>query len=216
MPDRDGTAESADSVGWIESQLVAAGSPEPDKARRAREELVALAANRVRSLAHRMLAGSGRVRRWEETDDIVQNALLRLHRALAAVIPNDGQHFLRLTALQVRRELVDLARRHGRDESTAANHETNSISDTEATQRVDVVADGSHDAVERMERWSRFHEVASSLPADQREIFDMVWYLGMTQEQIAAALDSSPRTIRRRWDETKKRFTTLFTDEPPD
>ncbi len=41
------------------------------------------ACERLTRLARKMLKDFGRVRRWEETDDVVQNALLRLYRTLA-------------------------------------------------------------------------------------------------------------------------------------
>ena len=197
------------------SLLAAVASPDPATAARAREELVTLAADRMRALAHRMLAGSARVRRWEETDDVVQGALLRLHRALGAVAPNDAQHFLRLAALQVRRELIDLTRRHGHAGSMAANHDTNAAGDVSARQHVEVAADQGT-ASEQLAEWTRFHELVESLPDDERELFEMVWYLGLSQDEIAAALDCSPRTVRRRWEETKRRFTNAFAGGLPE
>jgi len=191
--------------------LAAVASADTATAAQAREELVALAADRMRALAHRMLAGTARVRRWEETDDVVQGAMLRLHRALGAVTPNDAQHFLRLAALQVRRELIDLTRRHGHAGSMAANHDTNAAGDASARQHVDVATDQGT-ASEQLAEWTRFHELVESLPDDERELFEMVWYLGLSQDEIAAALDCSPRTVRRRWDETKRRFTNAFAD----
>ena len=195
--------------------LAAVTSADTATAARAREELVTLAADRMRALAHRMLAGSARVRRWEETDDVVQGALLRLHRALGAFTPNDAQHFLRLAALQVRRELIDLTRRHGHAGSMAANHDTNAAGDASARQHVDVAADQGT-ASEQLAEWTRFHELVESLPDDERELFEMVWYLGLSQDEIAAALDCSARTVRRRWEETKRCFTNAFAGGLPE
>lgn len=195
--------------------LAAVASPDPATAARARDELIGLSAGRMRSLAHRMLAGSARVRRWEQTDDVVQGALLRLHRALGAVAPNDAQHFLRLAALQVRRELIDLTRRHGHAGSMAANHDTNVADDASARQYVEVAADQGT-ASEQLTEWTRFRELVESLPDDERELFEMVWYLGLSQDEIAAALDCSPRTVRRRWEETKHRFTNAFAGGLPE
>lgn len=195
--------------------LAAIASPDAATAARARDDLIALAAERMRALARRMLARSARVRRWEETDDVVQGALLRLHRALAAVAPSDAQHFLRLAALQVRRELIDLSRRHGHAGSMAANHDTNAGADTSARHHVDIAADNGT-GTEKLAEWTRFHELVESLPDDQRELFEMVWYLGLSQDDIAAALDCSPRTVRRRWEETKRRFTNAFAGGLPE
>ena len=49
-------------------------------AERAREALLSHAAGRLERLARMMLRGYPRLRRWEETGDVLQNALLRLDR----------------------------------------------------------------------------------------------------------------------------------------
>jgi hypothetical protein len=48
----------------------------------ARGELLRCASERLRSLARQMLRAYSRVHRWEETDEVLQNAALRLHRTL--------------------------------------------------------------------------------------------------------------------------------------
>jgi RNA polymerase sigma factor (sigma-70 family) len=76
----------------------------------ARASLIALAQERFVALARAMLRRYPHVRRWEETDDLLQAALVRLHRSLAEVQPDDVSHFDNLAAVQIRRELIDLAR----------------------------------------------------------------------------------------------------------
>lgn len=44
----------------------------------ARNEVVDHACERLRNLTRRMLLGYRKLRRWSETDDVLQNALLRL------------------------------------------------------------------------------------------------------------------------------------------
>src|SRR5262249_56346137 len=64
--------------------------------------------------ARRMLRRFPAVHRWEQTDDVLQNAQLRLLRALQAVTPDSTRAFFGLAAEQIRRELLDLARRYAR------------------------------------------------------------------------------------------------------
>jgi hypothetical protein len=52
------------------------------------------------------------LRRWEQTDDVFQNAMLRLHRALAEVKPESVRHFFNLAMLVIRRTLCDLVKHH--------------------------------------------------------------------------------------------------------
>ena len=49
----------------------------------ARDSLIALAQARFVALARAMLRRYPHVRRWEQTDDLLQAALMRLHRSLA-------------------------------------------------------------------------------------------------------------------------------------
>ena len=61
----------------------------------AREALLACAAKRLTRLTHNMLKDYPGVHRWEETDDILQNATLRLCRALETVKPPSVRDFFR-------------------------------------------------------------------------------------------------------------------------
>lgn len=172
-----------------------------------REQLLEGACQRLHEITHRMLRGFPQVRRWEETDDVVQAAALRLHRALAKVVPRDERHFLGLMVTQVRRELLDLARKYSGPTSFAAHHETNVLDLPEGRlERDSLAAAAPQDSPETLHAWTRFHEIAAELPDEERELFGLVWYAGATQSEIAAALGLSPRTVRRRWEDTKHQF----------
>ena len=180
------------------------------------EELIARGCERMRSIASRMLRSFPAVRRWEQTDDVVQNAALRLCRALADVKPDSARAFMGLVALQVRRELLDLAKKHGRSGAYAANHETNGFHrDGEAVMKVDQAADPA-DPVDRLLRWTRLHEAAEALPEEERELFHLAWYLGLTQQEAAGVLGWSVRTVKRRWETAKTLIHTALEGEMPD
>jgi RNA polymerase sigma-70 factor (ECF subfamily) len=76
----------------------------------ARGELLNCACERLTRLTRKMLKSFPRLKRWEQTDDVFQNAALRLHRALGEVRPPTAADFFRLAALNIRRELLDLAK----------------------------------------------------------------------------------------------------------
>ena len=88
----------------------------------ARAELLSCASDRLARMARKMLKGYPGVARWEEGDDIAQNALIRLDRALRAVAPPTARDFFRLAAAEVRRELIDLARHYYGPRGLGANH----------------------------------------------------------------------------------------------
>lgn len=169
----------------------------------ARDELISLACGRMQRLAHRMLKTFPTVRRWEETDDVVQNAAMRLYRALGQMVPQDARRFAGLAAIQIRRELLDLAKKHSAAGSYAANHETNyKRGGDEFRAKVDLIADQSH-SLDDLGRWSRLHEAAAELPEEERELFHLVWYLGLTQDEASKVIGRSTRTVKRRWESAK-------------
>jgi RNA polymerase sigma factor (sigma-70 family) len=182
----------------------------------AREDLIAWASARTHEIAHRMLRTYPTVRRWEETDDVVQNALLRLDRALRQTVPLDARGLAGLAATQVRRELLDMAKKHRGPESYAANHETNyQRIDGELRAKVEeVAAQGVPD--DQLDRWTRLHTAAEDLPEEEREVFQMCWYLGLKQEEIASLLDCSIRTVKRRWESAKERLASAMPGERPE
>jgi len=169
---------------------IAAGDP------LARDRVIELVAGRLRTLAHRMLARFPAVRRWDDTDDVFQNAALRLHRSLGRMQLDAPRSVLALAATHVKRELLDLARRHAGPASYAANHGTNVFrAGNLAAHHVERATDEPDDA----ERWEAFHTAIDGLPSEPREVFHLVWYLGLDQKSIARLLGCSERTVKSRW-----------------
>jgi RNA polymerase sigma factor (sigma-70 family) len=163
----------------------------------AHEAILACSRDRLAALTHQMLKGYPGVARWEATDDVLQNAMLRLDRALRAVPPRTTLDFLRLASTQIRRELIDLARRYAGPEGLGANHESRDIGGDRLPEGAGPSSD-THDP-ERLATWSEFHEAIDRLDADQGELFDLLWYQGLTQPEAAAVLGCSERTVHRRW-----------------
>jgi len=181
----------------------------------ARDELIAIASERIRDIAHRMLRRFPSVRRWDETGDVVQNAMLRLCNALTKVTPTDPRSFIGLAAIQVRRELLDLARKHAGPESYHANHETN-VFRVDGEEHVKIAdAPDAADTPDRLLRWTRLHEAAETLPDEERETFHLAWYMGMKQEEIASTLNCSTRTVKRRWESAKIMLANQLDGEQP-
>src|SRR5262245_32910192 len=90
--------------------------------REALNALLVFTTGRLRRLTRVMLRGHPAVRRWEEPEDVLQNALVRLLRALESVPPATAREFFALAARHIRWELVDLARRYYGPQGWGANH----------------------------------------------------------------------------------------------
>jgi RNA polymerase sigma factor (sigma-70 family) len=161
----------------------------------AREALLDHAKDRLLRLTKKMFHGKPDLRRWEQTDDVFQNAMIRLHRALAEVKVESVRHFFNLAAVQVRRELLDLAKHHFGPEGDGANHHTDG-------QPADDEGGSLHrntQEPENLEEWSEFHVQVKKLPDDELEVVNALYYGGLTQEEAARVLGISFRTLKRRW-----------------
>jgi RNA polymerase sigma factor (sigma-70 family) len=175
----------------------------------ARNEIIEHACERLRRLTQRMLREYTKVKRWEQTDDVLQNAMLRLHRSLVQVKPESPRQFYGLAATQIRRELIDLARHHYSDKGVGSNHETDRQDGKPRAEKAVSVEP------ENLEDWTRFHEVVDDLPDDQREVFSLLWYEGMNQPEACSVLDVSLKTVKRRWQAARLAIHSAMTDDQP-
>lgn len=181
----------------------------------ARDTIIELVGERLRILAHRMIARFPNVRRWEETDDLFQNAALRLHRSLGQMRLTEPRSVLAIAATELRRELLDLARKHSGPWSEAAHHATNSVFDSQAARHGHQAVDRAGDHDEPLERWTTFHDAIESLAPEEREVFQMVWYLGCDQKTIAATLGCCARTVKNRWRSARETIRARLDGDPP-
>ena len=161
------------------------------------DTLIAHASERLLRLTRRMLRDFPRLRRWEQTEDVFQQAALRLYRSLTDVKPDSVSGFFALAATQIRRTLLDLARHHFGPQGQAAHHhsEDNLFGDGRGlVDKPDLALQP-----ESLEEWAQFHAAVGLLPDEARQVFEMVWYGGMEQSEIATLLAVSVPTVKRRW-----------------
>lgn len=182
----------------------------------ARDRIIEICAGRLRTLAHRMLSRFPNVRRWDDTDDVFQNAALRLYRTLGQMHLESPRSVLALAATHLHRELIDLARRHAGPESYAANHGTNVVPSSESADEAPRFIDRAAAPSASLDRWTSFHEAIEELPEQQREIFHLVWYLGADQKTVAALVGCSERTVKSRWREAREAVRGALEGQSPD
>jgi RNA polymerase sigma-70 factor (ECF subfamily) len=150
---------------------------------------------RLTRLTRRMLGDFRRVRRWTETADVLQNALLRLMAALRDAKPLNAREFLALATVQIRRELLDLTRKYFGPEGMGANQDS-------AAAAVNGAPEGKGDLRHEpssLAQWSELHQQIGTLPDDEREIVGLLFYQGLSQAETAEVLNVSVRTVQRRW-----------------
>lgn len=175
----------------------------------AKEALLHHACDRLLKLTRKMFHGHPGLRRWMQTDDVFQNSLVRLHRALSQISVQDTKHFFNLATVQIRRELLDLARQTFGPHGIGKNHHTD-------FQPADETGGSLHrvsDEPENLERWEAFHQQVDALPDQEREVFGLIYYEGLEQLEAAKLLDISERTVRNRWNRAKLLLSGELADE---
>jgi RNA polymerase sigma-70 factor (ECF subfamily) len=176
----------------------------------ARADLLRVSGERLLLMTRKMLNRYPAVRRWAESDDVLQNVLLRLHGTLEKLPLDSTRDFLAIAAVHIRRELIDLARHYYGPEGMGAHHAT-----PDSDQPGEAACDprANDPAVQAL--WREVHEQVNALPAEEREVVDLLWYHGMTQNEVAALLNVSVRTVRRRWQAARLRLAEALGAELP-
>jgi len=144
------------------------------------------------------------VQRWEQTDDVLQQSMLRLDRTLTQEPINSVRHFLALAALNIRWELKSLHRHYTGRLGLHANHQTDRVPshDGGPDRRGTIVGDAVAPP-DREEVWKTYIDGIDLLTAEQREILDAIFIHGLTQQEAADVMGMPLRTFKRRWAETK-------------
>ena len=111
----------------------------------------------------------------------------------------------------MRRTLIDLARHYQGPRGLGANHASNIAPPMDLAEDTPDRGETPRD----LERWSAFHEAVEALPEDEREIFSLLFYHGLTQPEGADLLKLSSRTVRRQWRAACLRLREALADELP-
>lgn len=181
----------------------------------ARDQIVEVCSTRLRHLTHKILRTYPGVRRYDDTDDVFQGAIMRLHRALGqmAAAGESPRSLMALGAVQIHRELVDLARRYTQQSAYQANHGTNVF---DAGDGPRYFVEDAAQPEEPLDRWERFHTAVEQLAAEQKEVFRLVWYLGADQKTIAAVMGCSERTVKNYWRQARDAVKAALDGERPE
>lgn len=161
---------------------------------------------RLARLTEQMLAAYPTVRRWAQHEDVLQNALVRLLQAMRAIKPASGRDFFALASLQIRRELIDLARHFSGPEGMGANHDS-------AARTVDH-SDHSHEP-SSLAQWTELHRHIEELPEEERDVVGLLFYQGLAQAEAAEVLGLSLRTLQRRWHAALWKLQQIWSGERP-
>jgi RNA polymerase sigma factor (sigma-70 family) len=154
----------------------------------ARDELLRAVARRLEVLTRRTFRRFAPLRRWEQTDDVLQEVKVRLLDALPCIQSESLRAFYALSAVVIRQMLIDLWRRYFGPHGLGARYD----SDPELVERLPAPPD---DAA----AFGLVHEEVEHLRDDQREVFQLLYYHDLKQAEAADLLGVDVRTVQRRW-----------------
>ena len=174
--------------------------------------LINYASDRLRDLAHGMLRTS-QVRRWEQSDDLLQQTLVRLQRSLRETPICDKAGLLALAALEMRHALVDLARHYFGPLGLGTNHHTDEEGRSSRPSHIFVSAATS--AAAQALRWERLYLAIDALPVEEQQVVDLLWIHRVTKVEAASLLGVDRKTIGRRWNRARLALYDLLRDELP-
>jgi RNA polymerase sigma factor (sigma-70 family) len=160
----------------------------------ARRDLLERAHGRLRKLASRILSDSfPALRARHDLDSVVDEAWIRLVQALDRTDPPTVADFFRLAAHKMRQVLLDMADRQRRRREVVGSEEAWSGGPLPADP-----AGQTYDPA-RLALWTELQEKVAALPEQERAVFEMHFYLGLPQAEIARVLDLHPRKVSYLW-----------------
>lgn len=154
------------------------------------KQVLGMLHDRLRVIAHRQLAGEGDGHTLE-TDGLVHEAFLRLE-GLDRMQWRDRSHVLAMAARTMRRVLVDYAeqrraqKRGGGEAAVPLDHADAQMAAVD--QNVDHLA-ALDEALARLTLLNPRHS----------QIVEYRFFIGLSIEETAQALDLSPATVKRDW-----------------
>ncbi len=161
-----------------------------DGERGALEQVLALLNGTLRSMARRQLVAEG-TGHTLETDGLVHEAYLRL-AGLDRMQWRDRQHLLAMAARTMRRVLIDYAE-HRRAAKRGGGELAVSLDASDATSvAVDAHASELHALDEALAR-------LAELNPRQSQVVECRFFVGLSVEETAQALELSPATVKRDW-----------------
>jgi RNA polymerase sigma-70 factor (ECF subfamily) len=178
-------------------------------------DLFTRVALRFQRIAHRMLYGNfTRLAAEMQTADVTQEAILRLLKALNDVKIQTPGEFYRFSSTMMRRVLIDMSRHHYGPEGVAGHRVPNAPA-ADSNASTPAPSAGQSSTPELLAAWCEFHERVENLPAEQRELFDLLWYQELSQKEAADILGVSIPTVKRRWSDAKIELIDVLGDNFP-
>jgi RNA polymerase sigma factor (sigma-70 family) len=171
--------------------------------RQAGRQLLERAHGRLRKLTNHVLSSSfPGLKASHDLDSVVDESWLRLMQALEKVQPPTVVDFFRLAAHKIRQVLLDLADRERRGRRRRQrSREAVGVGDVSSSSTDNLPfepADQTYDPAQ-LALWTELHGKVATLPEPERAVFEMHYYLGLPQAEVARLLGLHPRKVSYLW-----------------
>lgn len=164
------------------------------------EELVAANYAELRGIAHARLFQSGR-KTLLQTSDLVSETYLRL-AATTGFDPQDRAHFLAYAARTIRSIIVDYVRER------SAQRRGGDVEHVTLVTELVAAPVGEQEVL----RIDAALEELRELDEPLARVVEMRFFAGLTEQEVAAALGISDRTVRRQWEKARRLLATVLAD----
>jgi RNA polymerase sigma factor (sigma-70 family) len=163
---------------------------------------------RFQSLARIMLRRFPNVPSDIETGDVINELYIRLMHALHEKSFEGTAQFLSYSSQCVRNYLIDLAKKGRPILVGGAN------SDSSSPNLFDALSDNSNEPT-RLAEWGEFHAYIGKLPDEDRILWDLLFYQGLTKAEVSNLLCIPPTTLRTRWLLSQANLKRILGDDTP-
>lgn len=183
----------------------------------AKNELFALVRRQFERMARKLLRWNTSydgLRRWEQTDDVVQQLSTRMLRALDTQSLTTPRDFFKLAATNLHWELKALrehhqaAKRSGRLLETNTEHDPKGGPPMVGRKLAEAAARPDWD-----ETMARYLDAIEGVSADDREMLDLVILNGLTQEEAAATIEMPLSTFKRHYGDARLRLARRIREQ---
>lgn len=168
------------------------------------EELLPVIYNELRKLAHNFLYRE-RPGHTLQTTALVHEAYLKLIDQKDARWQNRS-HFFAIAAQAMRRILIDSARRHAAMKRGGPQEKLS----------LDEVPDVSLEPNTKLLALDEALKALAEIDPEQSRIVELRYFGGLTIEETAEVMKSSPATIKREWAMARAWLHQALTQQPPD
>jgi len=170
---------------------------------KAKLELIEFSFKRFKKFASKMLKTYPLLRTKADTDDLLQNFLIRLTKAFITITPENPADFFKLVSVLMRNELIDMGRKLFGKGGDKKNFE-------QSIDPAKLAANDPYDGPANLFEWVEFHETIDKLPEEEKEVFQLIFYQGFNQDEVSNLLGLSIKTVFRRWTKAKLILSDKF------